>query len=110
MSARESDQILVRFLRRAKTRTKARHRTFLEGDHLRHRLKDTPRPVNFLSNARRAPKTKAAAPFGTAAREALSLESLELVRHVVEGRAQLRADVLHVVNACSPRFALGLER
>ena len=56
--------------------------------------------VNFLHRRRcDGDKTKAAAPFGTAARYSNYERVLaEVVRHVVERRVQLVADALHRAN------------
>src|SRR5205085_6363661 len=60
-----------------------------------------PEAVNFLQPPvlQTAAKTKAAAPFGTAALLFERLRVLaEVVRHVVERRVQLVADALHRAN------------
>src|SRR5205085_8609381 len=67
------------------------------------RRENTPAAVNFLLSAARSRgskhKTKAAAPFSTAAPELKRLRRLaEVVRHVVERRVQLVADALHRAN------------
>src|SRR6476661_7064301 len=45
------------------------------------------------------PKSKAAAPFGTAAQTTTEPARLELGRNVVEGRVELGADTLHRTNS-----------
>ena len=81
-----------------------RNRPLFEGDHRRHCSARIP-PRRLISYNRRrtrvqGTKTKAAAPFGTAARTLQELERVlvQVVRHVVERRVQLVADALHRAN------------
>jgi hypothetical protein len=64
VATRESDQVLVRLLDRAEALPEVRDCALFEGNDRRHRGQDTPAGVKILFAQ---PKTKAAAPFGTAA-------------------------------------------